>query len=556
MNQDDIPIAELLELQDLLEILNENELTPEQDARLQQIVARYPSARQYYLETMFFFGHLHWKAAHQEVEEIHNPLPKPASILGFLGDSYRWGSEFFSRDTPFALLLIFILVGLSLIGSYWMVNALDRQIAISSAKPVYVAQITDTKECKWSTNMTPLTDTKQLQVGQQLELEKGMAKIIYSNKAVVVLEGPVSYTVDTPKSGYLSQGKLTVRADTEQSRQFTIATPDARFIDLGTEFGVMIDAQGRAAIAVFQGKVMAESKLAGGRWSAPVPLIEGDAAVCVGREFTQQVARRSSYPTMQPLSPRQLWQDASREFQTYPNLVAYYDFEPDPNNRTVLPNRATTGADFDGKIQGAAWAEGRFPGKNALQFKNAKGGVRVNIPQEMSTVTLVAWVNVESLTENKEDNHNSIFMADCWKTPYATHWFMRTDGCLRIAMQNKEGDLPDLGIGDGKAILQEQKTPEWTSVNEHFGQWCMLATVYDPLSQTITSYVNGRAVHTISLTQCPRVKFGQALIGAWYPYDDKKVQACMLDGRMDELMIFERALSSEEIQKIYEAGKP
>ena len=51
------------------------------------------------------------------------------------------------------------------------------------------------------------TDTKQLQAGQQLQLEKGIAQITYSNEAVVVLEGPVSYTVDSAKSGYLSKAK-------------------------------------------------------------------------------------------------------------------------------------------------------------------------------------------------------------------------------------------------------------------------------------------------------------------------------------------------------------
>ena len=62
-----------------------------------------------------------------------------------------------------------------------------------------------------------------LQAGQQLQLEKGIAQITYSNGAVVLLEGPASFTVDSPNSGFLSRGKLTARADTEKSRQFTIA---------------------------------------------------------------------------------------------------------------------------------------------------------------------------------------------------------------------------------------------------------------------------------------------------------------------------------------------
>ena len=142
----------------------------------------------------------------------------------------------------------------------------------------------------------------QLQAGQQLLLEKGMAQITYGNGAVVLLEGPASFRIDSPKSGFLARGKLMARADTEESRQFTIITPDARFEDLGTEFGVMIDDKGRSAVAVFAGKVKAEAKLADGRWTVPVSLGRGEAAFCEEAEFTRQVAQRNNFPTLQPQS--------------------------------------------------------------------------------------------------------------------------------------------------------------------------------------------------------------------------------------------------------------
>ena len=137
----------------------------------------------------------------------------------------------------------------------------------------------------------------QIRLGQKLRLDKGIAQITYSNRAVVILEGPASYTVDSPKSGYLSRGKLTARADTEQSRQFTIGTPFARFVDLGTEFGVMIDAQGRPTVAVFEGKVNAEAKLANGRWTTGISLGKGEAAVCEENEVysPSRFAKRFSH---------------------------------------------------------------------------------------------------------------------------------------------------------------------------------------------------------------------------------------------------------------------
>jgi len=41
MFQEDMPLIELLELQDLIDILNEEDLTKEQDTRLEEIVAKY-----------------------------------------------------------------------------------------------------------------------------------------------------------------------------------------------------------------------------------------------------------------------------------------------------------------------------------------------------------------------------------------------------------------------------------------------------------------------------------------------------------------------------------
>jgi hypothetical protein len=456
------------------------------------------------------------------------------------------------------LLLVCVFFGLTLIGSYWMVSSIDRPRVSPAMNLDYVAQISAVKDCKWSSSSVPPTDSEQLQIGRHLELDDGIVQITYSNHATVVLKGPASYTVDTPNSGYLSRGKLTARADTQESRQFTILTPNARFIDLGTEFGVKTDPKGRAEIAVFKGKVQAEAKLNGGRWTAPLSLSAGEAAICNNEKFTTQIVTRDKFPDIQPPLPPpfQRWQYSNQKLQQREDLAAYYDFQRDPDNQNVLHNRAVTGTSLNGKIRKADWVEGRFPGKNALEFKNSNTGIRINLPKEFSSVTLAVWVNIDKLMKNKEDNHNSLIMSDYWQKPLNTHWFLRTDGCVRLAMQNEAGDLPDLGIGDGIGILDTQKTPEWTSVLDHLGQWCMLATVYDPNAKTITNYFNGQPIETLTLSQLPRVKFGKTLIGAWRQSENDGKEYCVLQGRIDELMIFENALQSEEIKRLYEAGKP
>ena len=63
---------------------------------------------------------------------------------------------------------------------------------------------------------------------------------------------------------------------------------------------------------------------------------------------------------------------------------------------------------------------------------------------------------------------------------------------------------------------------------------------------------------TVVASQIPVIEIGPATIAGWLEYgkDPSPNKVRSLNCRMDEMMIFDSALSAEEIQKIYEAGKP
>ena len=161
-------------------------------------------------------------------------------------------------------------------------------------------------------------------------------------------------------------------------------------------------------------------------------LSEGEAAVCEGRKFTPFVAQRSSFPSLQPLPPPppvfQRWLDASRELQGRADLLAYYDFQVDRSNPSVLFNRAPTGAVLNGEIQNASWVEGRFPGKSGLEFKAADAGVRVNLPGKYERLTLIAWVSSKGLA----NKYNGILLSDGWRRPGELHWQVRSSGQVEV----------------------------------------------------------------------------------------------------------------------------
>jgi hypothetical protein len=461
--------------------------------------------------------------------------PDRSPILGFFSDV----ANYFNQHSPLSFVLLFVFLGTSTLAAIWL-SAMNSVSA--PGEPSFVAQITAAKGCVWSTAITPPTD---LQAGRQLRFEKGIIQITYSNKAVVLLEGPASYTVDTANSGFLSHGKLTARADAKEARNFTILTPNARFVDLGTEFGVMIDDKGCATVAVFNGKVNAEAKLADGLWTKPVSLHKGEAAVCVETKFIPLAASRSDFPALQPppLPPAyQRWLEASAELKKRSDLVVYYDFRPDPHNPQALINRAPTGAVLNGEIQKATWVDGRFPGKKCLEFMSADSGVRVNLPGEHEQLTVIAWVNNNQLA----NKYQGILMSDNWGKPDELHF--QIQGTRQIVMH-----VFSQWVG-GEIYCSAKSVP-----TDSLNRWCMIAGVIDASDQnSICTYLDGEFFEKLPTEeQIPAVRIGSATIGGWDRENNQDPHFPRnFSGRIDELMIFQSALNAEEIKQIYLKSKP
>jgi len=238
--------------------------------------------------------------------------------------------------------------------------------------------------------------------------------------------------------------------------------------------------------------------------------------------------------------PYQRWLQASRELQKRQDLLAYYDFQPDPNNPQVLINRASTGAPLDGEIHDAAWADGRFPGKSALEFIAGGAGARINLPGEYRKMTLIAWLS----SNNLENDRNGILMSDDWLRPKQLHWEIAKSGQVYLCI-----------FGQWEPNASTRAIPA-----ESLTRWCMLAGVIDTDANLHRLYLNGEFFDDIKSSNMPPANIGPATIGGWNnqgkgnsPTSEKLHN---LSGRMDELMIFQSALTAEEIKQIYESGKP
>jgi hypothetical protein len=86
------------------------------------------------------------------------------------------------------------------------------------------------------------------------DLTAGLAQMRLDNGVSLILEGPARLEIRSQGTVTLSLGKLTVSVPAN-AHGFTVETPSARSVDLGTEFGVMVDDTGNTETHVIRGTV-------------------------------------------------------------------------------------------------------------------------------------------------------------------------------------------------------------------------------------------------------------------------------------------------------------
>ena len=326
-------------------------------------------------------------------------------IGGLFGNATGGAVGYLSSGWPVAYLVATVISGIALvIGSLTPVSQpaqVAKQTVLPStfgrgargegsenathSRPV-VGRITGMVDCRWegkTGDSLPLCEAPEgpfrqretvplfpvVTLGDQFALASGLMEITYDTGAKVILQGPVTYEVESAASGYLSVGRLTARvegstkygvrrtetansgqwpvaSDNQQSTinnqqssnpqslipnpLFAVRTPTAIVTDLGTEFGVEVNRSGVTETHVFSGTVIAKGIDREGRIVSSQTLLAGKAvAIEGGRMETIVRAARSdrfvrSFPRPQPMQP----------MVKFLGPMPYQSFE----NRAATPN--------------------------------------------------------------------------------------------------------------------------------------------------------------------------------------------------------------------------
>ncbi|MFM9068738.1 MAG: LamG-like jellyroll fold domain-containing protein, partial [Planctomycetota bacterium] len=347
-------------------------------------------------------------------------------------------------------------------------------------------EIVATHQPRETTNAAPVTDSMAAllvdQVGaefaegraadgvrigpEEYELLTGIVHLRFAQGADVVIASPARLDVRDAQHARLVYGNVCVTAP-PTARGFTIATDAADYVDLGTEFGLRVDRRsGASDLYVFDGQVNVADPRTGKVLSE---VVEGES---------------------------------SRHVDGTVGAVPVIDEDA-------------------GRIEGARWTTGRWPGKTALLFDRDSDFVQLHIPGEHQELTVAVWLKVDRLD-------------------FGLNAILNSDG-------NEPGDfhfqLACQGLPRGGVVIQSHFDDKVAGESVPVGKWTHVASVISTQNRSQQIHVNGVLARERQWQKDEILRPGSCRLGNWLP----DAKACMANrafrGRVDELAIWSRALS-------------
>jgi len=494
-------------------------------------------------------------------------VSESAALRGFISSTFHGTIGFFSQELPFSLLIGAVLTSLGLWFASMIYVSSPEKIVKDSSPPVQssfdptlkvVGKITGMVDCKWADPNTETFNGASVLLGRKYALASGLMEITYATGAKVILQGPVTYEVEA-NGGYLEVGKLTgklgskleIRNQEPNILAFSVRTPTTTITDLGTEFGVEVDAEGVTETRVFSGRIQVTSEGIAGRHQFSIR--EGQWARISSNgsiSMTNQSANKMGKPFIRAMPDRQdgCKADAYAKLVLSMNPFAYYRMErPESTEDRVVYDSAPGGRHGElllrDEFGGSPWRSGRFGDSLVMRGTDACDRVLIrNFPintTPMKGLSFSVWAYAVGF-----DDWNALIHG------FVSRSFLSGDvssiwvsDVLNIGVDGSKGRLEvvcSYGSGGARLCLHRNATSKPFPLQ----QWQHVAFVID--GEDVRLYQNGVEVAK-AVDRANRVRMIDALsIGG-----RQESQDLAWKGRIDEAAIFPYALSSSQVRQLF-----
>ena len=407
----------------------------------------------------------------------------------------------------------------------------DSPVEVSRRAPA-VARISGTAGARFGSDRTTARLKDPLRVGRYVLVE-GIVQVTFARGAEIVITGPAEFVLEAEDRMCLKRGKLTARI-AERARGFTVETPHATLVDLGTEFAADVDREGNGEVHVFRGEVIVQPRSQTD--SRPVRLTDAQATRIDSASVTPAGIEVDSSRFLRQLDePKTNYSQRIRDLE--PNV--YLRMEPTVDGHSLIDS-AAVGRFVQvvvGPDSGTPWLPSYFG--SALRLRGPSSGEYARIPaiekQSGVTLSVVAWVFAESRPR--------------WAS-IAKRWGDPGDRRFHFGLFGDDGDLEvHINQPNGEEVLVREGRPLSTR------RWHHVAFVAD--GARLRLYRNGLEVASAAydglqpgMTEAlgigvkldpTGVRPDQAEPGYWH-------------GRLDEVSIFAHPLKPDQIHQLHQVA--
>lgn len=457
--------------------------------------------------------------SHLAMTRASNPESKPVKM--------RWRAAWLPWGIAAAACLVAAL-------SWWQPRDLKNARALSQATPKPVAQVTAmlVDEAGAVFAQPRLPGQVSFDPGTYA-LESGTVHLRYVNGADLVVEGPAQFEIRDAFRTDLMAGR--VRAIVPPTAHgFTVVTREVAYEDVGTEFGLSMDAAtGESVMHVFDGQVNLRNGDALGTLLRSA-FVGDSVGFRDGRVQEMDDMDVSAFPSPEDIGHLR-WVSQRRERLADPGLIAWFPFERG-ENPSLLVNAVRGHEVPDGRIEGPRWATGRWSGKEALRFDRDSDFVEIEIPGEHAELTVAAWLKVERF-----EHETSAILNSNGEKP----------GGLHLQMNR-------MGLPRGGLLGVYRPVQRWVGNPVPTGKWVHVVSVISVSQRRHVIYVNGLPVLESAMAAGHvLLKPQHCRLGQWLSEPFRASHpARSLRGLVDELSIWNRALSVAEVSALTDSGRP
>lgn len=362
----------------------------------------------------------------------------------------------------------------------------------------------------------------ELQVGKY-QLDRGLLHLQFDDGVMVYVEAPARFDAISDKRVMLHSGRLSARVPPE-GIGFTVETPEAEVIDFGTEFSVDVEG-GASEVHVFEGLVRVHPGASNQRDVSRSVDVQASQAV--------RITEGAAEPEGISIETDRFIRNFDEPKWNYARLVrrssplAYYRM-PIRDRGLLAEPPEYSGVVLTGDGKRPPHARGVFVGGSLRVGADSAGrGGRVDSPPPLSTgqFSLTVFVYLEAPA------HSAMVATNLHEGQGNFGLSLDENGLLEAAVRSGNGDVSST---TGNTVLP-QKT------------WRHVVVTAD--GEQMQLYEDGELVAS---KPCAAAAANDS-DAVWFGTDASATR--VWNGRIDEVALFNRVLTTEEIAELYRTAQ-